>query len=183
VLLDLNLPGRDGLQVCRGIRAHSDVAIIIVTARTAEDERIAGLDAGADDYVSKPFSARELLSRVRAVVRRARGQVGPRKAAIAVGELKLDVENMTVSLRGKDVPVTSYEFELLRVLAENHGRVLSREQILDLAKPGGADVAFERSIDVRISRLRQKLGDDPRHPRMLKTIRGVGYVLTPGEEP
>src|SRR5690606_17562682 len=130
------------------------------------------------DYVLKPFSSRELLSRVRAVVRRARGQAGPKRSVVEVGGLRVDSRVMKVTLHERDIFVTSYEFDLLRVLAENHGKVLSREQLLDLAKRGGAEEAFERSIDVRISRLRQKLGDDPRRPRMLKTIRGVGYMLT-----
>lgn len=182
VLLDLNLPGKDGIEVCRGIRGRSDVPIIIVTARAEEADRVVGLDAGADDYVTKPFSARELLSRVKAVVRRARGQVGPRKETLSVGDLRIDSATLKVLLKGEEVFVTSYEFALLRALAENQGKVLSREQLLDLAKQGGADEAFERSIDVRISRLRQKLGDDPRKPRLLKTIRGVGYVLTAGDD-
>jgi two-component system, OmpR family, response regulator len=182
ILLDLSIPGKDGLEVCRAMRARSDVPVIIVTARLEEADRLVGFEAGADDYVTKPFSAPELLSRVRAVVRRARGQVGPRKGTLNVGDLQIDSQSMRVTLKGNDIAVTSYEFEILRVLAEQAGRVLSREQLLDLAKRGGADEAFERSIDVRISRLRQKLGDDPRNPRLLKTIRGVGYLLAVAEE-
>ncbi len=181
ILLDLNIPGRDGIDVCRTLRTRSDVAIIMVTARVEEADHVIGFDAGADDYVTKPFSAIELLSRIRAVVRRARGQAGPRRQLLEVGGLRIDSQLMQVTLHGREVFLTSYEFELLRVLAEHHGHVLSREQLLDLAKRGGAEEAFERSIDVRISRLRHKLGDDPRRPQMLKTVRGVGYVLTVGE--
>lgn len=177
VLLDLMLPGRDGMEVCRAIREHSDVPIVMVTARGEEADRVLGLETGADDYMAKPFSARELLARIRAHVRRARGQSGPARAdPLTVGPLTLEPDSLTVRVEGRPVALTSYEFSLLRVLAENAGRVLSREQILDRAK-GSAEEAFDRSIDVRISRLRQKLGDDPRNPRLLKTVRGAGYML------
>jgi DNA-binding response OmpR family regulator len=176
ILLDLMLPGRDGLEVCRDLRTRLDTPIIMVTARREEVDRVMGLDAGADDYVTKPFSSRELVSRIRAVVRRARGQVGPTGRAIQVGPITVDPATMQVTVERRPVELTGYEFALLRVLAERAGRVLSREQLLDLAR-GSSDEAFERSIDVQISKLRQKLGDDARHPRYLKTIRGAGYVL------
>ena len=181
VLLDLMLPGRDGMDVCRELRTRSDVPIIIVTARKDEVDRILGLDAGADDYVTKPFSSRELVSRIRAVVRRARGLVGPSLKLIQVGAIGIDPASMKVTVSGSDVTLTGYEFALLKALAERAGRVLSREQLLDLAK-GSADEAYDRSIDVQISRLRQKIGDDARRPRHLKTIRGAGYMLASGEE-
>jgi DNA-binding response OmpR family regulator len=181
ILLDLMLPGRDGVDVCRELRTRLDTPIIMVTARREEVDRVMGLDAGADDYVTKPFSSRELVSRIRAVVRRARGQVGPVSHAIHVGPITLDPTTMQVTVERRPIELTGYEFALLRVLAERAGRVLSREQLLYLAR-GGSDEAFERSIDVQISKLRQKLGDDARHPRYLKTIRGAGYVLAVREE-
>jgi DNA-binding response OmpR family regulator len=176
VLLDLMLPGRSGLEVCRELRARRDVPVIMVTARGEEADRVMGLEMGADDYIAKPFSSRELLARVRAVVRRARGQAGPAYRRVRVGGLVVDPGSLSATLDGRRLELTSYEFSLLRVLAERAGRVLSREQLLDLAK-GGAEEAYDRSIDVHISRLRAKLGDDPKHPRILKTVRGSGYVL------
>jgi two-component system OmpR family response regulator len=175
ILLDLMLPGGDGIDVCRELRKKLDVPIIIVTARREEIDRIIGLDAGADDYVTKPFSSRELLSRIRANVRRARGLVGP-GTKLRAGAIELDLEARRATVRGQEVSLTSYEFDLLRVLAERAGHVFSRELLLDLAR-GGAELAFERSIDVQISKLRQKLGDDAKDPRFLKTVRGVGYML------
>lgn len=180
VLLDLMLPGADGLEVCRRLRERADVPIIMVTARGEEADRVMGLEGGADDYVSKPFSSRELLARVRAHARRARGKAGPQSTRIEVGELVVDASTMTATLRGERLALTTYEFALLRVLAERAGRVLGREQLLELVH-GSAEDAFDRSIDVHVSRLRHKLGDDPRTPRLLKTIRGVGYMLTPDE--
>jgi two-component system response regulator RstA len=141
---------------------------------------VLGLELGADDYVVKPFAARELLARIHAVTRRARGESGPQARDIRVGKLAINLASLTASFDGQLLNLTSYEFSLLRVLAENAGRVLGRERLLELAK-GNADEAFDRSIDVRISRLRQKLGDDPRHPTFLKTVRGSGYMLAPGE--
>jgi two-component system OmpR family response regulator len=178
ILLDLMLPGRDGISICQELRSRYDVPIIMVTARGEEADRVLGLELGADDYVTKPFSARELLARIRAQVRRARGQTGPTVvASVRVGGLALEPARLEATLDGRALSLTAYEFALLRVLAERAGRVLSREQLLDLAK-GGAEESFDRSIDVHISRLRQKLGDDPKHPRLLKTIRGAGYMLT-----
>ena len=180
VLLDLMLPGMSGLDVCRALRARLDVPIVMVTARDEEADRVMGLEGGADDYVSKPFSSRELPARVRAQARRARGEAGPRAERISVGPLVVDAATMSASLDGEVLPLTTYELALLRALAERAGRVLTREQLMVLVR-GSADEAFDRSVDVHISRLRQKLGDDPRHPRLLKTVRGVGYVLTPHE--
>jgi two-component system, OmpR family, response regulator len=178
VLLDLMLPGQDGIEVCRRLRERVDVPIIMVTARTEEADRVMGLEGGADDYVSKPFSSRELLARIRAQARRGRGRTGPRTPRIEVGPLVVDAATMSATIRGEPVLLTTFEFSLLRVLAERAGRVLSREQLL-LFVHGAADEAFDRSIDVHISRLRHKLEDDPRNPTLLKTIRGVGYMLTP----
>jgi len=176
VVLDLMLPGKDGIEVCRELRARTDVPIVMVTARGEEADRVLGLEVGADDYVTKPFSPRELLARIRATVRRVRGQAGPTPQTIKVGALVLDPNKMTVELEGKPVDVTAYEFSILRALAQRPGRVLSREQLLDLAK-GSAELSFDRSIDVHVSRLRAKLGDDSRSPKLLKTVRGAGYLL------
>jgi two-component system OmpR family response regulator len=181
VVLDLMLPGCDGFEVCRELRKSSHVPIIAVTARVEVADRVLGLELGADDYMTKPFAARELLARIHAVTRRARGKAGPLAREIQVGKLSLDVEGMSASFDGRPLSLTSYEFSLLRVLADHAGRVLSRERLLELAK-GNADEAFDRSIDVRISRLRQKLGDDSRHPLLLKTVRGSGYMLTAGDD-
>ncbi len=181
VVLDLMLPGCDGFEVCRALRQVSHVPIIAVTARVEVADRVLGLELGADDYMTKPFAARELLARIHAVTRRARGKAGPTARELRVGHLLLDLAGLSASLDGKPLQLTSYEFALLRVLAEHAGRVLSRERLLELAK-GNADEAFDRSIDVRISRLRHKLGDDSRHPSFLKTVRGSGYMLTLGDE-
>jgi DNA-binding response OmpR family regulator len=182
VLLDVMLPGLDGIAVCRKLRARYDVPIIMLTARTEEADRVLGLETGADDYLTKPFSARELLARVRAQVRRSRGKAGPASNRVEVGGLVLDAGGLRATLDGRPLPLTAYEFSLLRVLAERAGRVLSREQLLDLVK-GSAEEAFDRSIDVHISRLRQKLEADPRKPRLLKTVRGAGYMLATGDGP
>jgi len=179
VVLDLMLPGRDGIEVCRQLRSRSDVPIIMVTARGEESDRVLGLEVGADDYVTKPFSPRELLARIKANVRRVRGQAGPQQELIVVGGLSLDPAKMTVTLDGNAIDVTAYEFAILRALAQRPGKVLSREQLLDLAK-GSADLSFDRSIDVHVSRLRAKLGDDSRSPKILKTVRGIGYLLAGG---
>ncbi|RKG97546.1 response regulator transcription factor [Corallococcus carmarthensis] len=176
ILLDLMLPGRDGLEVCRELRTRTDVPIIMLTARGEEADRVLGLESGADDYLPKPYSSRELLARIRAQVRRARGKVGPTSHPVQAGRLVLDPRSLSASLDGKPLSLTTYEFSLLRVLAERAGRVLSREQLLDLVK-GSADEVFDRSVDVHIFRLRQKLEVDPRNPRLLKTVRGAGYML------
>lgn len=181
VLLDLMLPGADGIEVCQQIRAHLDTPIIMITARTEEADRVRGLEGGADDYVPKPFSSRELLARLRANVRRAQGRVGPARERLVVGELVIEPASRTALLGDQRLALTSNEFQLLRVLAERAGHVLSREQLLDLLH-GTAEESFDRSIDVHVSRLRHKLESDPRHPRFLKTIRGVGYMLAT-EEP
>jgi DNA-binding response OmpR family regulator len=182
VLLDVMLPGSSGLEICRSLRARIDVPIVMVTARTEEADRVMGLEGGADDYVTKPFSSRELLARVRAQARRGRGQAGPRAERIDLGEIVIDSATQSASLRGAALSLTTLEFDLLRVFAERPGRVLTREQLLELVH-GSSDDAFDRSIDVHVSRLRGKLHDDPRNPKLLKTIRGVGYMLTPSKVP
>jgi DNA-binding response OmpR family regulator len=176
VLLDLMLPEKHGLEVCRELRARSDVPIIVLTARGEEADRVMGLELGADDYLPKPYSPRELLARMRAVVRRARGRAGPSLEVVRVGALTVDPAARRATYAGRELPLTGYEFALLKALAERAGRVLSREQLMEMAK-GSAEEAFDRSVDVHVSRLRQKLGDDPKRPRLIKTIRGSGYVL------
>jgi DNA-binding response OmpR family regulator len=180
VLLDLMLPGRSGLDVCRELRETSDVPIVMLTARGEEADRVLGLELGADDYLAKPFSPRELLARLRAQVRRARGQAGPAARTVQVGPLQLDPGALRARLGARDLDLTAYEFRLLYALAERAGRVLSRERLLELVR-GSAEEAFDRSIDVHISRLRAKLGDDPKKPRVLKTVRGAGYQLVAPE--
>jgi DNA-binding response OmpR family regulator len=177
ILLDVMLPDKDGLQVCREIRAASSVPIIVITARGEEADRVMGLELGADDYLAKPFSARELLARIRALVRRATGRAGPATEEVHVGSLSLLPGSRRATLGGAELPLTSYEFSLLYALACRAGRILSREQLIELAG-GNREESFERSIDVHVSRLRQKLGDNPRRPRLLKTVRGAGYILS-----
>jgi DNA-binding response OmpR family regulator len=179
VLLDLMLPGMDGFEVCRKLRARVDTPIIMVTARGEEADRVMGLEGGADDYMAKPFSTRELVARVRAQARRARGRVGPGAASlVTAGALTIDPAGRRATFAGAELSLTTYEFDLLRALAERAGRVLTREQLVDLVR-GSADEAFDRSIDVHVSHLRKKLGDDPKSPRLLKTVRGVGYLFAP----
>lgn len=173
ILLDLMLPGTDGFEVCRQLRERLDTPIIMVTARGEEADRVMGLEGGADDYIAKPFSSRELLARVRAHARRARGRVGP-QGVLNAGSLSLDPASRSVTMAGDPLSLTTYEFDLLRAFVERAGRVLPREQLAELM---GGSAVFDRSIDVHVSHLRQKLGDDSRSPRLLKTVRGVGYML------
>jgi DNA-binding response OmpR family regulator len=179
VILDLMLPRRDGLSVCKALRTSSDVPILVVTARTDEADRVVGLELGADDYLGKPFSARELLARVRALVRRARGQLGHAAHVLRVGELELTPGALAVTYRGQPIELTAYEFTLLRVLVERAGRVLTRDQLLELAKGASYDDTFDRSIDVRISKLRHKLGA----PGLIRTVRGAGYMFVAAPAP
>jgi len=176
VLLDLMLPGMDGLEVCRRLRTKTSAPIIMVTARGEEADRVMGLEGGADDYLVKPFSSRELLARIRAHARRARGKTGPVGQKVTVGSLVIDPTAMRASWRGSLLALTTYEFQLLNALAARPGRVMSRESLVELVR-GNPEEAFDRSIDVHISHLRQKLGDDSRNPGVLKTVRGMGYML------
>ncbi|MBK8266500.1 MAG: response regulator transcription factor [Nannocystis sp.] len=187
VLLDLMLPGKDGLTLCSELRRYSDVPIIMVTARGAEDERVRGLELGADDYLTKPFSSRELVARMRALVRRRRGLAGPdrRSYALTVSNIKLELwpVRMAAAVDGAPLELTSHEFQILHALASRSGAVVSRTALLDLLHgEAGAEAAFDRSIDVHISRLRKKLGDTerPLSARLIKTVRGHGYVLAGG---
>ena len=182
VLLDIMLPGPDGLEVCRRIRAAPElaaVAVIMLTARGDDVDRIVGLELGADDYLAKPFNPRELLARIRAVLRRG-SPPGPARPRLRVGRIEVDFDAREVSVGGKRQTLTAYEFELLAALARSAGRVLSREQLMDALK-GTAHDAFDRSIDVHISKLRAKLEKDPKEPRYIKTVRGAGYILVRDE--
>ncbi|MGH7282294.1 MAG: response regulator transcription factor [Polyangiaceae bacterium] len=174
VLLDVMMPGMDGLEVLKRIRAKYKIPVIMLTARGDETDRVVGLEVGADDYVPKPFSPRELLARLRAVLRRASPQMTEER--IVIGEISLDVPSRLASLDGKDVDLTGVEFDILVALARRAGRVVPRDALLSEAGRGDVTVS-DRTVDVHISHLRQKLGDDPRQPRRIKTVRGVGYVL------
>jgi two-component system, OmpR family, response regulator len=183
VVLDLMLPGEDGLSLCRRLRADSELPVIMLTAMGEATDRIVGLEVGADDYLAKPFNPRELLARVRAVLRRAGA---PTRAGEAPGDaITFDGWRLDLSRRelrrpdGALVPLTAGEFDLLAVLAERPGRVLSREQLLDLTR-GREAQPFDRSVDVQLSRLRRKIEADPKEPAIIKTVRGGGYVFAAG---
>jgi DNA-binding response OmpR family regulator len=174
VLLDVMMPGLDGLEVCKRIRAKSSVPVLMLTAKGDETDRVVGLELGADDYVAKPFSPRELLARIRAVLRRT--MPDPARERLVAGDIVIDVAAREVRLGGRPVELTGIEFDLLVALARRAGRVVPRDALLALA--GRDDVVVgERTVDVHVSHLRAKLGDDPRTPRVIKTVRGVGYVL------
>lgn len=176
VVLDVMLPGRDGFSVCRGIRELSDVPVLMVTARGEESDRVLGLELGADDYIVKPFSPRELLARIHAFVRRSRGALIPRSIELRAGPLVIDTASLSVSLNGRSLTLSPTEFQLLVRFVERPGRVFTREQLLELVK-GSAEDAFDRAVDVQVSRLRSKLGRDPDGHDLIKTVRGVGYML------
>lgn len=176
VILDLNLPGMDGLDVCRALRRDSDVPIIMLTARVDEMDRLIGLELGADDYITKPFSPRELVARVRAVLRRVRGGVQT-PDIIRAGDLEIDVNGHRVSRAGQPVHLTRTEFTLLAVMAQNAGQTFSREQLLDRLH-GVVYDGFDRSVDSHIKNLRRKLELDPLDPTYILTVYGVGYKFT-----
>jgi two-component system, OmpR family, response regulator len=183
VVLDLMLPGEDGLKICRRLRSASDLPIIMLTARGEDVDRILGLELGADDYLTKPFNPRELLARIRAVLRRtqAAGIVPSGREARVLSFLGWRLDRLLRELTAPDgttVVLTGAEFDLLSVLCERSGRVLSRDQLLDLTQ-GRQAGSFERSIDVLISRLRRKIEADPHHPVAIKTVRSGGYLFTP----
>jgi two-component system OmpR family response regulator len=174
VLLDVMMPGLDGLEVCRRIREKSRVPVIMLTAKGDETDRVVGLELGADDYVPKPFSPRELLARLRAVLRRSHPEA--LAETLRVGDISIEVASRAVRMSGNPVDLTGIEFDLLLALARRPGRVVPRDTLLEQA--GRGDVAVgDRTVDVHVSHLRRKLGDDPRSPRLIKTVRGVGYVL------
>ncbi|PYQ17601.1 MAG: DNA-binding response regulator [Acidobacteria bacterium] len=175
VLLDVMLPDLDGFEVCRRIRARGDIPVLMLTARGDDTDRIVGLELGADDYLPKPFNPRELLARLKAILRRRRA--GPdRRPMMRFGRLEIDREARVVRLDGRERPLTSHQFDLLTALAESAGRVLSRDALMERVR-GDAVEAFDRSIDVHVSRIRAAIEDDPRHPRRILTVRGAGYVF------
>ena len=178
VVLDLMLPDIDGLEVCRTLRRESDVPIIMLTARTTDQDKLTGLDLGADDYVSKPFSPKELAARVRAVLRRLPGERGPEE--IKSGELSMNFTTHEAWLADRPLDLTSIEFKLLGVLAKEPGRVFTRANLIEEAL--GYDFeGFDRTIDVHVLNLRRKLEPDPSHPKYIKTVYGVGYKFAGGE--
>ncbi len=174
IVLDLGLPGLDGLDVTRALRRDAGVPIIMLTARAAEADRVVGLELGADDYVTKPFSPRELVARVRAVLRRHEVNVG--SELLRAADLTLDVPRMRVEAAGRRINLTPTEFALLEALARQPGRVFTRSQLLD-AIHGVAFESYERAIDAHVKNIRRKLESDPRRPRYLLTVYGVGYRL------
>jgi len=178
VVLDLNLPGLPGEEVCRRIRDVSDVPIIMLTAKGAEEERIAGLDLGADDYLVKPFSPRELVARLRALLRRAKSETEPQRSRVAYGPLEIDLAAHKVFVDGGEVDLTASEYKLLTTLSRYPGRVYSRMELVE--KVLGYDFeGYERAIDSHIKNLRAKLDDDPKEPRFVHTVFGVGYRFEP----
>lgn len=186
VVLDLAMPGEDGLSVARWLRARGDdIGIVMLTAAAEVVDRVVGLEVGADDYVAKPFDLRELLARLRAVLRRrAAARAAPAEPALAGRRVRLGRNRLDLDMRrlfgpdGREVPLVASEFELLRAFAERPGRTLSRETLLDLAHPHGEE-HFDRSIDVRITRIRRKIEVEPSHPTVIRTVRGLGYVFDP----
>ena len=181
VVLDLMLPGEDGLSLCRWLRSTSPVPVIMLTAVGEETDRIIGLEIGADDYLAKPFNPRELLARIRAVLRRSEGlpKAEARKGILQFDGWRLDADRRELYRPDNElVPLTSGEYDLLAALVERAQRVLTRDQLLDLTR-GRNTVPFDRSIDVQISRLRRKIEVDPREPARIKTVRGGGYVFAP----
>ena len=182
VVLDLMLPDIDGLEVCRRVRAQpgttSDLPVLMLTARGDSADRVVGLELGADDYLPKPFEPRELLARLRAILRRGRVRDID---ILRFGRVEIDRAARELRLDGEARAITSYQFALLVGLAETAGRVLTREQLMDQVK-GAALEAFDRSIDVHVSRIRQAIEDDPKHPRRIITVRGAGYVFAKAQD-
>ncbi|MCA9583875.1 MAG: response regulator transcription factor [Myxococcales bacterium] len=183
VLLDVMLPGIDGFEVCRRARAVSEVPIVMLTGRGDDADRITGLELGADDYLPKPFNPRELLARLRAVLRRAKPASGVAGDVISLGDLKVDVGAMTAELAGAPLTLTSHELRILVALARRAGDTVTREELAQETRDPRANAAapydptVDRSLDVHVSRLRHKLETDPKSPQWIKTVRGIGYVL------
>ena len=176
IVLDLMLPDMDGLDVCRRVRAQSDTPILMLTGRGEPIDRIVGLELGADDYLTKPFEPRELLARLRAILRRRVNGKRPSDRSLRFGRLEIDTAARAVRLDGVDCDLTGHQFDLLVALAERAGRILSRDVLMDLVK-GEHLEAFDRSVDVHMSRIRAAIEDDPKKPRRVITVRGAGYVF------
>lgn len=181
VILDIMLPKIDGWEVCRRLRSFSDVPVLMLTAREEEIDRVLGLSLGADDYVVKPFSPRELLERVKAILRRARPVQSPKVKLLCKGGLVLDPEKLKVTLHGRTISLTSHEYKLLYALMRSPGRVFSRSELLDHFYQHG-EVVVDRVIDVHIGKLRQKIEIDPARPQYIQTVRGFGYRFTDEDE-
>ena len=181
VILDIMLPKIDGWEVCRRLRSFSDVPVLMLTAREEEIDRVLGLSLGADDYVVKPFSPRELLERVKAILRRARPVQSPKVKLLCKGGLVLDPEKLKVTLHGRTISLTSHEYKLLYALMRSPGRVFSRSELLDHFYQHG-EVVVDRVIDVHIGKLRQKIEIDPARPQYIETVRGFGYRFTDEDE-
>ncbi len=190
VLLDIRMPGEDGLSLARFLREHYPVGIIMLTAAGEVVDRIVGLEMGADDYLAKPFDPRELLARIKSVLRRLALRVTPNVTAadsaptgIRFGHCRLNLESHQLfDLNGAEIPITSMEFDLLQAFATHPNRVLTRDQLLDMAHSRDWE-PFDRSIDIRITRIRRKIEDDPAKPQTIKTIRGKGYIFIPDKDP
>ncbi|WP_169953147.1 response regulator transcription factor [Microbispora sp. H11081] len=181
VLLDLMLPGLPGTEVCRSLRQRSKVPVIMLTAKDSEIDKVVGLELGADDYVTKPFSSRELVARIRAVLRRQGDVEEVESAVLAGGPVRMDVDRHIVAVRGRQVQLPLKEFELLEVLLRNAGRVLTRGQLID--RVWGADyVGDTKTLDVHVKRLRAKVEADPSNPRCILTVRGLGYKFDPSDD-
>lgn len=185
IILDLSLPGEDGLSLARFLREHHSMAIIMLTAASEVVDRVIGLEVGADDYVTKPFEPRELLARIRSVLRRSVSSHGPESADgdgehVRFGQCQLDVESHRLINRdGEEIAITSMEYDLLKAFADHPNKVLSRDQLLNLAHNRDWD-PYDRSIDIRIARLRRKIERDPSKPEVIKTVRGAGYMFASG---
>ncbi len=178
-ILDIMMPGMDGLEVLRHINSDfSYLPVIMLTAMGGESDRVIGLELGADDYIAKPFSSRELFARIKAIVRRQE-KVLKKNDSVPSVAIKIDLEKREVLKQGKEVELSSVEFDVLSILVQNKGIVLSRDRLMDLAR-GRDFMAFDRSMDVHISHLRQKLENDPKNPTLIKTVWGVGYIYTGG---
>ena len=178
VILDLMLPKIDGWEVCRRLRKQSDVPVIMLTARGEEIDRVSGLTLGADDYVVKPFSPRELIARVKAILRRTRKSESRTGIRLSIGTVVLEPEKRRLTVGGKEVPLTRHEYVLLETLMSSPGRVFSRDNLLDRLYPNGEAIVIERVVDVHIGKLRQKIEPDLSDPGYILTVRGVGYRFT-----
>jgi len=179
VLLDIGLPGEDGLTLARYLRERHDLGIIMVTGAGDVVDRVAGLEVGADDYIAKPFDPRELRARLKSVLRRIEVKKFTPTMRVSIGRSFLDLKSRTLcDAKGREIPITSMEFDLLKALVEHPNQVLSRDQLLTMTRNREWE-PFDRSIDIRITRLRRKLEEDPAHPRAIRTVRGAGYMYIP----